>query len=170
MWLSGVRTGQDVVSVRIQVQSLTSPSGLRIQHSCKLWAMFPIWCCCGCGVDRQLHLCPLTWDLLWAIKRKTILTSKGEEARGAWVQGKARSSPKPGVYSHFPQKTAEKGQEGFFHKGSWRYCEQGGEASDWHGEEGGEAGGGLSLVFVHRILGEGPSEMEASEIPSWLSD
>ena len=50
----------EIVSIRMQVQSLASLSGLRMQHRCKLWckSQMPaqIQCCCGCGIGQQVQL------------------------------------------------------------------------------------------------------------------
>ena len=42
--------GPDVVSVRIQVPSLASLSGLRIQPCCKLWGRSQMWLRSGVAV------------------------------------------------------------------------------------------------------------------------
>ena len=67
MWFSRLRT--QLVSMRVQIQSLASLSGLRI-HCCELWR------CCGCGVGWQLQL----WFDPYAAG--TALKSKKKKKRG----------------------------------------------------------------------------------------
>ena len=48
LWLSGLRT--QLVSMRMQVSSLASLSGLRIQRCCKLWFRSQMWLIFGVAV------------------------------------------------------------------------------------------------------------------------
>ena len=52
----------------MQVRSLASPSGLRIQRCRELWYRSQM-CCYGCGVGWQLQLQfkPLAWELPHAV-------------------------------------------------------------------------------------------------------
>ena len=64
LWLSGLQTW--LVSMRMWVQSLASPSGLRIQHCSELWCRLQTWLGSGvamavassCGSDSTPSLGP----------------------------------------------------------------------------------------------------------------
>ena len=66
---SSLRTGTRLVSMRMQVGSLASLSGLRIQQCPKLWCRMQtalldpalLWLCLGLAVAAQIQ--SLTWEL-----------------------------------------------------------------------------------------------------------
>ena len=66
MWLKGLRT--QLVSKRMQVQTLAPLRGLRIQRYHKLWCRLQMWLRSGVAVAVvQAGSCSSSWPLAWEL-------------------------------------------------------------------------------------------------------